>query len=103
PATVTAPGPMGEEAIDEGRRAGALAQLELPVADEEIGPDELIIVAGARIGVHADGEHAAEEGERRGDGPDRDRHVVDAESGKGRRHGDGTARPVRRGSSAALP
>ena len=78
----------GEEALDEARRARALDQLELPVADEEIGPDELVIVAGARLDAHADGEHAPEEGERRGDGLDRDRQVVDAESGKGRWHGD---------------
>src|SRR2546425_447873 len=74
----------GEEALDEARRARALDQLELPVADEEVGPDELVIVAGARLDAHADGEHTAEEGERGGEGPDRDRDVVDAESGKGR-------------------
>src|SRR5207244_9391665 len=76
----------GEETLDEARRARALDQLELPVADEEVGPHELVIVAGARLDTHVDGEHAPEEGEGRGDGPDRDRHVVDSESGKGRAH-----------------
>ena len=66
----------GEEALDEASRARALDQLELPVADEEVGPDELVIVAGARLDSHADGEHAAEESERGGDGADRDRHVM---------------------------
>src|SRR3989441_2627931 len=74
----------GEETLDEARRARALDQLGLPVADEEVGPRELVIVAGARLDAHADGEHTAEEGERGGEGPDRDRDVVDAESGKGR-------------------
>src|SRR5207249_5010232 len=54
----------GEEALDEAPRARALDQLELPVADEAVGPDGLVIVAGARLDSHAAGERAAEEGER---------------------------------------
>src|SRR5207245_10928450 len=77
----------GEEGLDEAPRARALDQLELPVADEEVGPDELVIVAGARLDSHADGEHAAEESERVGDGADRDRSVVDKARGECRVHG----------------
>src|SRR5206468_5189293 len=85
----------GEEALDEAPRARALDQLELPVADEEVGPDELVIVAGTRLDPHADGEDAAEKGERRGDRLDRNRHVIDTQSGKGRAHG-GQARAARK-------
>src|SRR5439155_1551141 len=55
----------GEETLDEARRARALDQLELPVADEEVGPHELVIVAGTRLDTHADGEPAGEEGAHR--------------------------------------
>ena len=43
-----------DELLDEALRPGALDQLELPVADEEVGPRELPIVSGPRRLPHAD-------------------------------------------------
>ena len=43
-----------DESVDEAPRSGALDQLDLPVADEEVGPRELPIVSGPRGLPHAD-------------------------------------------------
>src|SRR5438552_16143896 len=59
----------GEEALDEAPRARALDQLELPVADEEVGPDELVIVAGARLDSHAGGARGGRRARGRWRGP----------------------------------
>src|SRR5262249_7487727 len=88
--------PAGEEAFNEAPGTRALDQLELEVADEEVGPGELAIVARPRLDPHADRQGAPEEVERRRDRGNGDRDVIDA---KGRE----PRQPLSpgRGSSAA--
>src|SRR5437773_10523552 len=68
-----------EEALDEARRACALDQLHLAASEAEALEDVLPVVAELLRSPRLDREHAAEEGERRGDGADRERHVFDRE------------------------
>ena len=62
-----------EEALDEAAAPRALDQLELPVAEEEVRPVELIVVARAGRHPGADREEPLPARQRGLDRPHRDR------------------------------
>ena len=70
----------GEEALDEAPRPRALDQLDLEIADGEVGPEKLwrVPVAYFPWTIQARRKVLEEEGERPIDRAHRDRDVIDA-------------------------
>jgi len=71
---------IGEETIDEAPRPRALDELDLEVADGEVGPEEFrrIPIAFFPGAIQSRGKMLEEKGERLIDRTYGDRHVVDA-------------------------